>query len=48
MKIFDILLLMGLTSLAVACSGNIEKDGTINVATPYAASESIMFRRYTK
>lgn len=25
---------MGLTSLAVACSGNIEKDGTINVATP--------------
>ena len=31
MKIFDILLLMGLTSLAVACSGNIEKDGTINV-----------------
>ena len=34
MKIFDILLLMGLTSLAVACSGNIEKDGTINVATP--------------
>lgn len=41
---------MGLTSLAAACSGNktIEKDGVINVANPYAASESIMFRRYTK
>ena len=35
MKIFNILLLMGLTSLAAACSGNktIEKDGVINVAT---------------
>lgn len=35
MKIFNILLLIGLTSLAAACSGNktIEKDGVINVAT---------------
>lgn len=35
MKIFNILLLMGLTSLAAACSGNktIEKDDVINVAT---------------
>lgn len=35
MKIFNILLLIGLTSLAAACSGNktIEKDDVINVAT---------------
>lgn len=35
MKIFNILLLIGLTFLAAACSGNkaIEKDGVINVAT---------------